>query len=86
MRILSAADGGGHPGWIGGHRRRPASRGHSIIDPQAEDIHTFIEGELTARIGDAGKRLHTGRSRNDQVALDIRLYLRGAVAPLRGQL
>ncbi len=41
-----------------------------------EDIHMFIEGELTARIGDAGKRLHTARSRNDQVAVDIRLYLR----------
>ena len=41
-----------------------------------EDIHMFIEAELTARIGDAGKRLHTARSRNDQVALDIRLYLR----------
>lgn len=46
------------------------------IDHDAEDIHTFIEGELTQRIGDAGKRLHTGRSRNDQVALDIRLYLK----------
>ena len=45
------------------------------IDPDAEDIHTFIEGELTSRIGDAGKRLHTSRSRNDQVALDIRLTL-----------
>jgi argininosuccinate lyase len=56
------------------------------IDPGAEDIHTFVEGELTARIGDAGKRLHTGRSRNDQVALDIRLYLRGAVEPVRQQL
>ena len=41
-----------------------------------EDIHMFIEAELTARIGDAGKRLHTARSRNDQVAVDIRLYLR----------
>ena len=41
-----------------------------------EDITMFIESELTARIGDAGKRLHTARSRNDQVALDIRLYLR----------
>ena len=41
----------------------------------AEDIHMFIEEELTNRIGDAGKRLHTGRSRNDQVALDQRLYL-----------
>ncbi len=45
------------------------------IDPTAEDIHTFVEGELTRRIGDAGKRLHTARSRNDQVALDIRLNL-----------
>ena len=47
------------------------------IDPEAEDIHSFVEGELTARIGDAGKRLHTARSRNDQVALDLRMYLRG---------
>ena len=46
------------------------------IDMEAEDIHTFIEGELTARLGQAGKRLHTARSRNDQVALDIRLTLR----------
>ncbi|MBE6828232.1 MAG: argininosuccinate lyase [Ruminococcaceae bacterium] len=50
--------------------------GRLLIDPNAEDIHTFIEGELTARIGAAGKRLHTARSRNDQVAVDIRLYLR----------
>lgn len=46
------------------------------IDMSAEDIHTFIEGELTARLGQTGKRLHTARSRNDQVALDIRLTLR----------
>ena len=46
------------------------------IDMNAEDIHMLVESELTARIGDAGKRLHTARSRNDQVALDIRLYLR----------
>lgn len=50
--------------------------GALLIDPNAEDIHTFIEQTLTERIGDAGKRLHTGRSRNDQVALDVRLYLR----------
>ena len=56
------------------------------IDPDAEDIHTFIEGELTARIGDAGKRLHTARSRNDQVALDVRLTLRKECAGLIGQL
>ncbi len=47
------------------------------IDPAAEDIHMFIEAELTRRVGDAGKRLHTARSRNDQVATDLRLYLRG---------
>ncbi|MBQ6825460.1 MAG: argininosuccinate lyase [Clostridia bacterium] len=45
------------------------------FDFDAEDIHMFIESELTKRIGDAGKKLHTARSRNDQVALDIRLYL-----------
>lgn len=56
------------------------------IDPNAEDVHTFVEGELTARIGAAGKRLHTARSRNDQVALDIRLYLRKACDALYGQL
>ena len=56
------------------------------IDPDAEDIHTFIEGELTARIGDAGKRLHTARSRNDQVALDVRLTLRKECAGLMEQL
>ena len=49
--------------------------GKLTFDSDAEDIHMFVEEELTARIGDAGKRLHTGRSRNDQVALDQRLYL-----------
>lgn len=53
------------------------------IDMEAEDIHTFIEGELTKRLGDAGKRLHTARSRNDQVALDIRLYLRDRCDEIR---
>ena len=50
--------------------------GKLAFDTGAEDIHMFVEAELTKRIGDAGKRLHTARSRNDQVALDIRLYLR----------
>ena len=50
--------------------------GKLVID-EGEDIHMFNEAELTRRIGDVGKRLHTARSRNDQVALDIRLYLRG---------
>lgn len=46
------------------------------FDPEAEDLHMFVEEELTKRLGDTGKRLHTSRSRNDQVALDIRLYLK----------
>ena len=50
-----------------------------VIDRNAEDIHMFIEGELTKRIGDIGKKLHTARSRNDQVTLDTRLYLRGQI-------
>ena len=50
------------------------------FDMSCEDIHMFVEAELTKRIGDAGKRLHTARSRNDQVALDIRMYLRDNAA------
>ena len=50
--------------------------GSLAFDPEAEDIHMFVETVLTQRLGDSGKRLHTARSRNDQVALDIRLYLR----------
>jgi argininosuccinate lyase len=56
------------------------------FDPIAEDIHMFVEAELTARIGEAGKRLHTGRSRNDQVAVDIRLYLRDAISGIVAQI
>lgn len=56
------------------------------IDADAEDIHTFIEASLTKRIGDAGKRLHTGRSRNDQVAVDIKLYLKKECDVLSAQL
>ena len=60
--------------------------GQLQIDPGAEDNHTFIEAALTERIGDAGKRLHTARSRNDQVAVDIRLYLREECLTLKEQL
>ena len=51
--------------------------GTLAIDMGAEDVHMFVEALLTDRIGEAGKRLHTGRSRNDQVALDVRMYARG---------
>lgn len=56
--------------------------GKLIIEGDAEDIHSFVETELTARIGDLGKKLHTGRSRNDQVATDLRLYLRAEIAQI----
>ena len=56
------------------------------IDMESEDIHTFVEGELTQRIGDDGKRLHTSRSRNEQVALDNKLYLRKELKGIRAQL
>lgn len=54
-------------------------KGDLKIDMEAEDIHTFIEGELTKRLDANGKRLHTARSRNDQVAVDIKLYLKKEV-------
>ncbi|MGN0558422.1 MAG: argininosuccinate lyase [Acutalibacteraceae bacterium] len=53
------------------------------IDMEAEDIHTFIEGELTKRLGDNGKRLHTARSRNDQVAVDTKLYIKKEIVTLK---
>ena len=73
--IISAEDGAAIAAELAKIKEEIAS-GALAIDPNAEDIHTFVEQTLTERIGDAGKRLHTGRSRNDQVALDIRLYLR----------
>ena len=57
--------------------------GNLEFDMSAEDIHMFVESELTTRIGDVGKRLHTARSRNDQVALDFRMYLRDEITELK---
>lgn len=53
--------------------------GKLTFDSEAEDIHSFVEAELIKRIGDTGKKLHTGRSRNDQVALDMKLYTRDRI-------
>lgn len=53
------------------------------LDPDAEDVHTFIENELTKRIGAAGKKLHTARSRNDQVSTDLRLNLRMEIQEIK---
>jgi argininosuccinate lyase len=65
---------------------REIESGRLAFDPNAEDIHMFIEDQLTIRIGDSGKRLHTGRSRNDQVALDIKMYLLEQIASIQIQL
>ena len=59
--------------------REDVRDGKLVITSEYEDIHSFVEANLIDRIGDAGKKLHTGRSRNDQVALDMRLYVRHEV-------
>ena len=56
--------------------------GNLGFSPEYEDIHSFVEANLIERIGEAGKRLHTGRSRNDQVALDMKLYCRDEIGEL----
>ena len=66
--------------------RGEIERGEFIWSRDLEDVHFNIEKRLTALVGDAGKRLHTARSRNDQVATDIRLWLRGEIDALCGQL
>ncbi len=55
------------------------TKGSLVIDGEHEDIHSFVEAHLIDRVGDAGKKLHTGRSRNDQVALDMKLYTRDEI-------
>ncbi|MCR5792740.1 MAG: argininosuccinate lyase [Lachnospiraceae bacterium] len=62
------------------------SNGSLSFDDEAEDIHSFVEAHLIERIGDAGKKLHTGRSRNDQVALDMKLYTRDEIEEIDGLL
>ena len=59
--------------------REDIDNGTLKITTESEDIHSFVEANLIERIGDAGKRLHTGRSRNDQVALDMKLYTRDEI-------
>ena len=66
--------------------REDVESGALVIDESYEDIHSFVEAVLTERIGEAGKKLHTGRSRNDQVALDMRLYTREQVQMTDGLL
>ena len=56
--------------------------GALTIDESYEDIHSFVEATLISRIGETGKKLHTGRSRNDQVALDMKLYVRDEITEI----
>ena len=79
MGIVSDAEGTAIIEGLGGILAEIDS-GKLQIDPAAEDIHSFVEGVLTERLGDTGRKLHTARSRNDQVALDTRLYLRDLTA------
>ena len=60
--------------------REDVDAGKLQITSAYEDIHSFVEANLIDRIGDAGKKLHTGRSRNDQVALDMKLYTRDEIS------
>ncbi|MEA5011904.1 MAG: argininosuccinate lyase [Angelakisella sp.] len=83
--IISAADAAAITAGLAGILEDIQS-GELAIDMEAEDIHMFVESELTRRIGDAGKKLHTARSRNDQVAVDIRLYLREETGTVIGLL
>ena len=64
--------------------REDVENGTLEITDKYEDIHSFVEANLIDRIGDAGKKLHTGRSRNDQVALDMKLYTRSEITALQG--
>ena len=83
--ILSREDRDAIIGGLTGTRNDLES-GALEIDESFEDIHSFVEATLTERIGEAGKRLHTGRSRNDQVALDMKLYAREEIRLLDGLL
>ena len=66
--------------------RTEVEEGKLEVTPEYEDVHSFVEAKLTERIGEAGKKLHTGRSRNDQVALDMKLYIRQEVLTVSGHL
>ncbi len=66
--------------------REDVEEGKLAVDERYEDIHSFVEANLIDRVGDAGKKLHTGRSRNDQVALDMRLYTRMKVLEIDAHL
>ncbi len=83
--IISEEDGKAiHEGLLS--IRKDVRSGKLEIGGGYEDIHSFVEAKLTERVGEAGKRLHTGRSRNDQVAVDMRLFARGEMEEVRAEL
>jgi argininosuccinate lyase len=67
-------------------RTRVSGPHEPLDDPEAEDVHHFVEKQLTALIGDTGYKLHTGRSRNEQIATDLRLFVRASIDALQAQL
>jgi argininosuccinate lyase len=82
---LSSADGGAIRGGLAAILEQGRQHPDWIAGPD-EDVHSFVERQLVERIGDAGRRLHTGRSRNEQVSLDLRLYLRRRIPLLQSKL
>lgn len=83
--VLSAEDADEIEAALGAIRAELQADESPIDASKAEDVHSFIEERLTQKVGDLGKRLHTGRSRNDQVATDLKLYLRGWLRDIQGE-
>ena len=81
--VLSSEDAGAITSGLEAIREMVRSNPSAIANAADEDVHAFVERELVAKIGEAGRRLHTGRSRNEQVSLDLRLYLRRRVPALQ---
>ena len=85
--VLSAADAAAIDGGLAQLLQQAAADPAFVsLEHGDEDVHAFVERELVARIGDAGRRLHTGRSRNEQVAVDLRLYLKRRVPEIQREI
>jgi argininosuccinate lyase len=84
--VLSAAELAAILGGLESIARRAVAEPGFLEDAEAEDVHHFVERELTTAIGETGLKLHTGRSRNEQIATDLRLYVRDAIDGLHRQL
>ena len=85
--VLSAADAAAIDGGLAQLLQQAADDPSFVtLEHGDEDVHAFVERELVARIGDAGRRLHTGRSRNEQVAVDLRLYLKRRVPEIQREI